>query len=186
MMRGLQKGENVKTLVPRVLRQTTTSREKKNVNRGDSRQWDKAASFDDIRERRGEQEMAIARRLLQWAHEHGLSVSWGQGKEDGSFLPMYGNKFGKNFLFSVWTYGSVELQFQHMRTRSFGEEGKRRDLVHRLPAIGLPIAEEALKRRPAFGLSLLKEPAAVAKFLEAFDWMLPEIRKPENVGTPVS
>ena len=29
---------------------------------------------------------------------------------------MYDNKFGKNFLFSVWTYGNVELQFQHMRS----------------------------------------------------------------------
>jgi len=175
-------GENLKTLVPRVLGQTETSRQKKNVDRGVSRQWDEASFFDGIRETRGEQESAIARGLLKWANERGLRVWWGQGKKDGSFFPMYDNEFGKNFLFSVWTYGSVELQFQHMKTPPFAEVGKRKELVQRLSAIGLPIPEEALKRRPAFGLSLLKEPAALAKFLEAFDWVLSEIKKVENVG----
>jgi hypothetical protein len=33
---------------------------------------------------------------------------------------------------------------------------------------------------------LLKEPAALAKFLEAFDWVLSEIKKVENVGATPS
>jgi hypothetical protein len=177
--------ENLTTLVPRVLGQTETARQKKTVDRGESRQWDEASFFDDIRERRGEQETAIARRLLEWANEHGLRVWWGEGKKDGSFFPMYDNKFGKNFLFCVWTYGRVEIQFQHMTTLPFAEAGKRKELAQRLSAIGLPIPEEALKKRPTFGLSLLKEPDALARFLEAFDWVLSEIKKVENVvATP--
>ena len=66
----------------------------------------------------------------------------GQGKKDGSFFPMYDNKFGKNFLFSVWTYGSVELQFQHMKSRRSTKKGKRKELAQRLSAIGLSIPEE--------------------------------------------
>ncbi len=170
-------GENLKTLVPRVLGQL-----KKVVVPIESRQWDEASFFLDLSQRRGEQEAAVARQLLEWANKHGLRVWWGQGKKDGSFFPMYDNKFGKNFLFSVWTYGSVELQFQHMKTPPFAEEGERKKLVQRLSCIGLSIPEEALKKRPTFGLSLLKEPAALAKFLEAFDWVLSEIKKVENVG----
>ncbi len=98
---------------------------------------------------------------------------------------MYDNKFGKNFLFSVWTYGSVELQFQHMKTPPFAEEGKREELAQRLSAIGLSIPEEALKKRPTFGLSLLLEPGRLDRFLEAFDWMLSEIKKNENNGDSV-
>ncbi len=174
-------GENLKTLVPHVLGQL-----KKVVVSIESRQWDEASFFLDLSQRRGEQEAGVARRLLEWANKHGLRVWWGQGKKDGSFLPMYDNKFGKNFLFSVWTYGSVELQFQHMKTPPFAGEGERKKIAQRLSAIGLSIPEEALKKRPTFGLSLLKEPAALAKFLEAFDWVLSEIKKVENVGATPS
>ena len=151
-------GENLKTLVPRVVGQTETARQKKKVDRGESRQWDEASFFSDLSQRRGEQEAAVARRLLDWAKNHGLRIWWGQGKKDGSFFPSYINRFGQHFLFSVWTYGSVELQFQHMRRPPFAEEGKRKELAHRLSAIGVSIPEEALNRRPTFGLSLLLEP----------------------------
>jgi len=163
-----------------VLRQTEKALGRKIVDRGESRQWDEASFLLDLSQRRGEQEVAVARRLIEWANKHGLRVWWGQGKKDGSFFPMYDNKFGKNFLFSFWTYGSVELQFQHMKTPPFAEEGKRKELAQRLSAIGLSIPEEALKKRPTFGLSLLLEPGHLDEFVGAFDWMLSEIKKVEN------
>ncbi len=172
-------GENLKTLVPRVLGQTEKALGRKIVDRGEPRKWNEASFFLDLSQRRGEQEAAVARRLLEWATKHNLRIWWGEGKKDGSFFPMYNNKFGKNFLFSVWTYGSVELQFQHMKKPPFAEEGKRKELAQRLSAIGLSIPEETLKKRPTFGLSLLLEPGRLDKFLEAFDWMLTEIKKVE-------
>jgi len=172
-------GENLKTLVPRVLGQTEKALGRKIVDRGEPRKWNEASFFLDLSQRRGEQEAAVARRLLEWATKHNLRFWWGEGKKDGSFFPMYDNKFGKNFLFSVWTYGSVELQFQHMKKPPFAEEGKRKELAQRLSAIGLSISEETLKKRPTFGLSLLLEPGRLDKFLEAFDWMLTEIKKVE-------
>ncbi|MGZ6045001.1 MAG: hypothetical protein ACXWNW_10750 [Isosphaeraceae bacterium] len=172
-------GENLKTLVPRVLGQTEKALGRKIVDRGEPRKWNEASFFLDLSQRRGEQEAAVARRLLEWAIKHNLRIWWGEGKKDGSFFPMYDNKFGKNFLFSVWTYGSVELQFQHMKKPPFAEEGKRKELAQRLSAIGLSISEETLKKRPTFGLSLLLEPGRLDKFLEAFDWMLTEIKKVE-------
>ena len=100
-------------------------------------------------------------------------------KMDRSFRS-YINKFGQHFLFSVWTYGTVELQFQHMRRPPFAEEGKRKELANRLSAIGVSIPDEALKKRPTFGLRLLLEPGHLDKFLEAFDWVLSEIKKVET------
>jgi hypothetical protein len=175
-------GENLKTLVPRVVGQTETARQKKKVDQRESRQWDEASFFLDLSQRRGEQEAAVARRLLDWAHKHGLRIWWGQGKKDGSFFPSYVNRFGQHFLFSVWTYGRVELQFQHMKVLPFVEEGKRKELAQRLSAIGISIPDEALKRRPTFGLSLLLEPARLDEFVGAFDWVLSEIKTVENVG----
>ena len=175
-------GENLKTLVPRVLGQTEKALGRKIVDRGEQRKWNEASFFLDLSQRRGEQEAAVARRLLEWANKHGLRVWWGHGNKDGSFFPMYDNRFGKNFLFSVWTYGSVEIQFQHMVRPPFDNAQKRKDLAQRLSAIGLTIPEDALRRRPSFRLSLLLEPGRLDKFVGAFDWMLSEIKKVENVG----
>ncbi len=142
-------GENLKTLVPRVLGLTETARQKKNPGRGETRQWNKESFLDTLREKRGEPEVAVARRLLEWAKEHGLRIWWGRGKQDGSFFPVYDNEFGKNFLFSVWTYGAVELQFQHMRKPPFSETNKRQELVSRLAAIpGVSIPEGSFNKRP--------------------------------------
>jgi hypothetical protein len=176
-------GEGMKTLVPRVLGQTETARQKKNVDRRESRQWDEASFFDELREKRGEQEAVVAQRLLEWANARGLRIWWGQGKSDGSFFPMYDNKFGKNFLFSVWTYGRLELQFQRMRRPPFDGERERTELALRLSAIeGVLLPEATLRKRPTFGLSLLMLPGALDKFLDAFDWMLSEIKKAEKDG----
>ncbi len=71
-------GENLKTLVPRVVGQTETARQKKKVDRGEPRQWDESSFFSDLSQRRGEQEAAVARRLLDWAKDHGLRIWWGQ------------------------------------------------------------------------------------------------------------
>ena len=93
---------------------------------------------------------------------------------------MYDNKFGKNFLFSVWTHGTVELQFQHMKRPPFDKEHERKELAQRLSAIGVTIPVDALRKRPTFPLRLLLEPGSLDKFLAAFDWMLSEIKKVEQ------
>jgi hypothetical protein len=173
--------ENLKTLVPRVLGQTETARQKKSADRDEARQWDEASFFSDLSRRRGEQDAAVARRLLEWAKGNGLRISWGRGKQDGSFFPMYDNKYGKNFLFAVWSSGGVELQFQHMKQPPFSGEAERKGLAHRLTAIpGLSIPETALSRRPSFKLGLLSEDGNLKRFLEPFDWVLSETKKAET------
>jgi hypothetical protein len=174
-------GESLKTLVPRVVGQTETARQKKTGRRGELRQWDESSFFADLSRGRGEQEAAVARRLLEWTNEMCLSIWWGQGKNDGSFFPSYYSKLGQHLLFSVWTYGAVEIQFQHMRRPPFDEPAKRRELADRLSAIeGVSIPETALNKRPSFKLGLITELVNLEKFLAAFDWMLSEIKAVEN------
>jgi hypothetical protein len=173
-------GENLKTLVPRVLGLTETARQKKSADRGESRQWDEASFFSDLTQRRGEQEAAVARGLLEWAKRHGLRIWWGRGKQDGSFFPMYDNRFGPNFLFSARTYGRVEVQFQHMKQPPFSGEGERKELAARLVAIpGVSIPESSLDKRPSLRLGLLTGEGCLTTFLEVFDWVLSEIKKAE-------
>jgi hypothetical protein len=167
--------------VPRVVGQTESARQKKIGSRGELRQWDESSFFTDLSRRRGEQEAMLARRLLEWANQNGLGIWWGQGKTDGSFFPSYSNKFGQHLLFSVWTYGAVELQFQHMRRPPFCEPEKRKELADRLLAMeGVSIPETALNKRPSFKLGILTKPANLERFLAGLDWMLSEIKAVEN------
>jgi hypothetical protein len=164
-----------------VLGQTETARQKKSVDRGEAKQWDETSFFEALPQRRGEQEVTVARRILEWARHHDLSVWWGQGKQDGSFFPSYYRTFGQHLLFSVWTYGSVELQFQHMKRPPFSEAEKRKELARRLSEIeGVSIPEAALTKRPTLKLSQLAGPGCLEKFLAAFDWMLGEIKEVEK------
>jgi hypothetical protein len=173
-------GEDLKALVPRVLGQTEAARRKKSADRGEPRQWDESSFFEALRQRRGDQEAAAARSLLEWAKAHGLRIWWGRGRQDGSFFPMYDNRFGKNFLFSVWTYGAVELQFQHMKMPPFSGEEQRRKLALRLSSIeGVSIPDAALNRRPSLKLGILSGPGNLEKFMAAFDWMLSEVKEIE-------
>ncbi len=174
-------GEGVKTLVPRVLGQTEAARQKKSSGTVAGKQWDEASFLESLRLHRGEEEVGVAEKCLDWAKAHGLRIWWGRGKNDGSFFPMYDNRLGKNFTYSVWTYGRIGLQFQHMKKPPFGEEHKRKELAQQLSEIqGVTIPDDALTRRPTFGLELLVAPDTLNKFLSTFDWVLSEIRKVEK------
>jgi len=82
------------------------------------------------------------------------------------------------------------------RNLSAQEAGKCRAVArffpseHRDKFLAVGIVDSSPENRglsasQSFGLSLSKEPAALAKFLEAFDWVLSEIKKVEDgAATP--
>src|SRR5262245_42505270 len=89
-------GPGMKTLVPRMLGQTETARQRKNPESGKPRQWDEKSFLTDLRDRQGKPVEAVARRLLEWTNARRLRIWWGQGKKDGSFFPGCDNKFGRH------------------------------------------------------------------------------------------
>ncbi len=97
-------GENLKTLVPRVLGQTEASRQKKNVDWGESRQWHEATFFDEIRARRGEPETAIARTLLE-VHVTAPTIHAGFGHRPGD--PTFP---GNPIQLEIWNAGPLKAR----------------------------------------------------------------------------
>ena len=79
---------------------------------------------------------------------------------------------------SVRTYGSVEIQFQYLRTRpAFKSVGKRQEIRARLNSIeGAHIPENKLDIRPSLPLSALTNPESLNKFLDTFEWVVSEAR----------
>jgi hypothetical protein len=168
-------GQGLKTLVPRVIGQMAMDKPERGR---EARQWDEASFFLDLESRRGIEESKIAREILEWAKARNLRIWWGKGKIYGSFFPMFDYQGNSYFLMSVWTYGTIEVQFQMMKNKSpFDNEDKRLELLQRLNEIsGISFPSDAINRRPSLGLSTLEDEAVLKKFLNTFDWVIQEIK----------
>jgi hypothetical protein len=171
-------GEGRRTLVPRVLGQTAQAQQKKTAASGSTRQWDEASFLTEMKSAHGEAAVQVARRLLEWGQSRGLRIWWGKGARSGSFFPMLDIAGIDHWTISVWTYGTIEVQFQRMKTRDpFSSEGLRRELCAKLNAIpGIDIPDDGIDRRPSIPLTALEQPGALQDFLGVFDWYLDRVQ----------
>ncbi|MCW5852971.1 MAG: hypothetical protein KIT87_23080 [Anaerolineae bacterium] len=144
--------------------------EKTTTAKADVKQWDEASFFPELEARHGPQAVATARALLHWATSRGLRIWWGKGPRSGSFFPMLDLPKGTAYTFGVWTYQSVELQFQHMAVPPFNDQAHREELRRRLNEIpGVNISAERVTKRPSIKLQTLGARTALDQFLAVFD-----------------
>lgn len=171
-------GSGLRTLVPRLLGQTAEAQQKKGSPRAGARQWDEVSFMADLGARHGEAAAGVARRILEWAHLRGLRIWWGKGAKDGSFFPMLDLPRGKRWTISVWTYGTVEIQFQQIRQNPpFDDEARRLELLQRFNQVpGIRIPQSRLNARPSFPIDVLENEAAFTTFTEVLDWVLQAYR----------
>ena len=171
-------GQGLKTLVPRVIGQTSEAERKKGGAGAAEKQWDEASFFEELRQRRGEKEAEAARSILAWAKKSVLRIWWGKGNTYGSFYPMLDFRGEPHWVVSVWTYGRVEIPFQHMLNRKpFEDEAKRGELPDRLNKLsGVQIPADAISRRPSIPLEVLTDAVALKAFLGVLDWYIAEVK----------
>jgi len=169
-------GEGLRTLVPTLIGQSAEAQRKKSA--GATRQWDEESFFAELRTREGEGAARAARQVLEWAREHELEVWWGRGARSGSFFPWFKSGGVDHWTVSVWTYGTIEVQFQQMRkVPPFSEEARREELRLRLNAItGVSIPADKIDKRPPIPLDVLQAPESMKQFLAALDWYVSEVR----------
>jgi hypothetical protein len=169
--------DNLRALVPRVIGQTVEAQQKKSAVTRAGKQWDENTFLSDLETRRGVAETGVAKEILRWAMEKRLHIWWGKGKQDGSFFPMLEHEGTWHWLISVWTYGSVEVQFKMMRSRPpFDDEPKRLELLRRLNDIpNVSILRDSIARRPSIPLSVFVDKSVLNQLLATLDWMFQEI-----------
>jgi len=170
-------GQGLKAVVPRVIGQTAEAEQKKNVSL--SKQWDEISFLAELEERCGGEHATTARKILEWAQKNVTRIYWGQGIRSGSFVPVLENENRDYKLFAVYTYGTLEVYFEHYQNRPpFDAVEKRTELLERLNAIkGIHIPQDGLERRPGIPLALLREQSTLDQFLSAFNWFLGEIKR---------
>ena len=121
--------------------------------------------------------MESARIISEWAKKRKLRSWWGSGKDNGSYFPTLDYQGGTTRIFSLWTYGEVEVQFQYLKNAPpFDSEELRVELCRRLNAVpGVRIPSDAIYRRPSFPLTVLADRSALDDFLAAFEWAIGRI-----------
>ena len=117
---------------------------------------------------------------MTWASERGLEISWGKGRQLGSFTPALLHDGWRLAMFTVWTNGTVQMNFGDM---NFGDlkkhppfDGKdaRLDLLARLNAdAGDKLAEDRVDKYPGFALS---DVTNMDGLLATWEWVLDSIR----------
>ncbi len=172
-------GQGQRTLVPRVVVQPIA----KPDTSATPKQWDEE-SFCGVLEARGALgHVAVAKKILEWARNKDLRISWGKGKAIGSFYPMFDHKGGSYYVIRVVTGAKtayVEMEFGVMKP-PFDTEGKRDILRQRLNRIpGIKLSPSDIDKYPSFPLSTLRDEAAMQEFMKIFDWYIEEIRGSDN------
>ncbi|MGV8088118.1 MAG: hypothetical protein ACP5NU_03545 [Methanomicrobiales archaeon] len=166
-------GEHLKTLVPRIIGQTSEAEQKK---AGPNRQWDEQSFIDELGKRGLLKDVAVVKRILEWVSEKNLKIWWGRGSQSGSFYPLIDLVGGYNQIFGVWTYGKIEIEFQWM---SKAVENKiLLSFLHKLNEIpGVSLSENSLKGRPSFPISVLHSDEQYSKFINAILSFVQEVRE---------
>jgi len=108
-------GIDFTTLVPRLVGQTAMAQQKKaGAGRSESRRWDRESFLEDNRDRVSEAGHQVIRSLLDWAEDHGLTITYGSGKIDGSASLITPSSLGSCQLMMIWTGGDIHFNFKNL------------------------------------------------------------------------
>lgn len=169
--------ETLRTLVPRVVGQTSSAQIKKGLR--EYNQWTEESFYAELERRNGKTSGDIVHKLIKH-FENKVSRFWfGKGKRSGSIVPAVDLTEISHFPFAIWTYGKIEIYFQWYKDKPpFDSIDIRKKILDKLNEIkGVNIPENKIDKRPSFDIILLKEESEFDKFIQLYDWYFNEIEK---------
>jgi hypothetical protein len=169
-------GETQRTLVPRVIGQTSAARGMKEPRR--RKKWDEESFFQDLKAKSTAEDIDVARSIYDWSKSKHLRIWWGEGSVDGSFVPVFDYKGTKNQLFVVWTTGQFEFYFYwYAYKKPFDKEEARLDLLGRInECLDEKLPADVIGRRPTIALHALRNKDALMRLLSVFDWFIDQVK----------
>ncbi len=168
-------GQGLKTLVPRVIGATEKAQQQKSVRSTGGEQWNQERFFAEIRTR-DPSNYDIYKKIFDESSQLFNDVWWGTGTKYGSFIPNL--RINKLFiqLFAVHTNGTIEIQFQHLKTKQpFDNVELRRELYTRLNS-ALNIKLDNMEGRPGIKPELFRSQETMSAFFEVVKWYIKEVK----------
>jgi hypothetical protein len=169
-------GQNLKTLVPRVIGSTVNAKNQKSAksNIGSSH-WSEEKFFEEIG-RKFPNQISIYKTIYNKSVELFDDIWWGTGSGTGSFIPNL--KINGLFiqLYAVYTYGSIEIQFQHFKNKPpFDDEAKRFELLNKLN-MSLNTNITTIDKRPNIKMEVFEKPSTLDAFCEVVEWYIETVK----------
>ncbi|MEJ7692348.1 hypothetical protein [Daejeonella sp.] len=162
----------LKTLVPRVVGQTTLAAQQKSVKHSLINRWDEKLFFGEIAKRHPEH-IAKFQRIYDFSKQNFDTIWWGTGSRTGSFIPAITPQNNFFQFFGVYTSGSVEIQFQWIKKKPpFDNTDKRMELLNKLNSIfGLNYKPETIELRPNIKIENFKNDSVFEAFFDLCKWV---------------
>ena len=176
-------GENLKTLVPRVIGNTAGAVIKKGAGSPAKKQWDERSFFDSISAQEEPKVVGVVHALLDWAKRNCDTVSWGKGDKWGSFgAKVIAANGAEDTLFYVWSYGKtifLEIPLGYFTSDCrLSELGVRQEFLKRLNEIrGINLPPQSVDKRRSFPVKVLAEGTALGDFLAVLDWAIAQTER---------
>lgn len=166
--------ENLKTIVPRIVGNTFNAQNRKTVA---GYQWTQESFISEICDKNGKECEKVVNSVINFCLENNLRIWYGNGKSQGSLIPVLDKKIYANQLFAIYTYGRIEIYFQYLKQKPpFNNKDKRLDLLNKLNSIqGINLPSTKLEMRPSFDIRILFRKENVDEFLEILKWIISEI-----------
>jgi hypothetical protein len=170
-------GEGVKTLVPRVLGQTETARQKKGSAAKSANAWDEQSFMEALRERFGDGPQRVAKDLLDWVTPQVTYMWWGKGSKVGGVVPVLQYGDIKVYPCRMTTDGFFVIPLDWLKRKPpFKDESARRELLKRLNEIpGIKFGDEMLAKRVRIPFAQLTNPEATTNLKAAIRWLIEQV-----------
>lgn len=171
-------GQQMKTLVPRIIGQTAKAITQKERAGGTAEQWNATRFFEKMEAGGSQATTHAARKILEWAETEDLHISWGKGQNNGSFVPYLDHKGIRHSLFAIYSDGWFETYFPTLRNRPpFAELSKRQELLKRLISIqGVSLPPDSVDKRRSIKLSVFDSAAKIDALIDILNWIVQEIK----------
>ncbi len=167
--------QGLRSLVPRVIGQTTKAQTVKGTQRRTTTNEDE---FFTHLNRRSPEAGRVARKILDWAIAKGLLIKW----RGSSFVPVvdYGGTFTHNpiTVFGGGKIPRVGIKFGRMRNRQKLSAEQRLELLsllNEIPDVNLP--NDSIEKFPSIPLSTLIWEQSLERFLAAIEWSSDQVKR---------
>lgn len=165
-------GQNLKTLVPRVIGITADAQQAKS-QRPSSRIWDEPKFLNEIQQKTDEPTRNIAIQILEWARSRGFAVKYGRGATVGTFYPTVRTPQGECSLFGVSTSGKIDFVFKTLPLSSDDERFELLQALNKIPGVDLPT--KAVQSWASFTISVLHNSGHLKQFLATCEWIIEHV-----------
>lgn len=142
------------------------------------RKWNEPDFMDGLRKASSDEEVKVAKRILEWAENRGLRIWWGEGTQQGSFYPLLDYKGRQYQVVAVMTNGRGDFEFGRLKGYPpFVSDEQRMKFLSMINAIpGMNISAEKIAGYPTFPLNILKDPQAFDQFIRTLDYFVAQIK----------